>query len=993
MLKSIRKPIAVILMLLFLILSIQGVAATEVPPPTPQESSLAGIVNTDGTLTLDTRYKQPHKFNIYYGELAYSGIKDYSKYEFLIVSDRNQESVATARGEGCKIFQYLAFGSRFTDTDAWIADFEKEVLGLKNDGLADGIFLDECDVDYWKMGYAKDPDKCQTFYDRLKAVTDFCKANDILTVVNGTRAFCDLGDYYLWESFESSWSSDSITWSDQGDARKVEDSGEISYGKQLSHWTLSGTCSYNGHSISNGANGSAEILLDMDTILPQQERKDSYDWVYLEWFGKGADDNNCKIWIWTGDTLPFDENTWDGTWRKAPQLWKGEPASWDGIGKTSKYLKIRFEFTGAADLQMDSILLKYNYRYPNQDMNRSNGEADTNPFLWNYNNSQRDFLWDKMAIPGSQVKVLTHSYGAANDEYRKRYVALSSAIYGFYANDYVHPMMQQIYENDPGEEPMGMLLRREGDTAYFTGGVAKIDTTEHTYKIKRSEPAYWYKDAVAVDGDTKDWSKSDRLYQHEGASFAAFPQWWGANNQTYVQGSFENTKMENRDGFDVLELIADGSGTWTSPVISGEGTENAKVIMGEVTWDGNGAVYEWKYKRSDGTWNDWIELPKNNKADGANIAKQASESNQASRSNTEGGVGTADAEFTEFQVRVTLKGAASYSTTEAEKDANGNVTGMREVFHQGVSFWGSSHTWQLQLPENIAIKQFRMTDDRTYLYVSFETEGEIDFSHNPNLPSDFNYYVYLDTQGKENLGYIGSWWKSTFGTDYRIGSSGIFKWDDSYVDRSDSDGWQWVGSSGMTYALSADHKQIEYRIRKDHLGGLSAKDIKVYMQVEDSKSAIGNLIAPLEEGKADYAGNFVYTQKVYETRTPHGYYCSEEIKKAWEKDSISLSYDGKTPMGTKVRAWIRTKEGGASWSDWTEVKNGQPIYRAFDTAQYCIGLYTKNGNTTPVVENITVEEGKEAPLIFSVAAVLVVIVVVVGGVGFMIHLVRGGKKP
>lgn len=57
--------------------------------------------------------------------------------------------------------------------------------------------LDECGAEYWEAGYSADPEKSRIFYDRLKEVTDYCRSIEVQTVVNGSRAFCDLGDYYL----------------------------------------------------------------------------------------------------------------------------------------------------------------------------------------------------------------------------------------------------------------------------------------------------------------------------------------------------------------------------------------------------------------------------------------------------------------------------------------------------------------------------------------------------------------------------------------------------------------------------------------------------------------------------------------------------------------------------------------------------------------------------------------------------------------------------
>ncbi len=84
---------------------------------------------------------------------------------------------------------------------------------------------------------------------------------------------------------------------------------------------------------------------------------------YFEWFGEGANDSNCDIWVWTGNELPFNESSWDGTWKRLPKLWTGDSESWNGIGKSSRYIKIRMEFHGAKNLKLKFIKLAYHYRY------------------------------------------------------------------------------------------------------------------------------------------------------------------------------------------------------------------------------------------------------------------------------------------------------------------------------------------------------------------------------------------------------------------------------------------------------------------------------------------------------------------------------------------------------------------------------------------------------------------------------------------------------
>lgn len=77
-----------------------------------------GIVSNNGVVSLDKKFK-PLRFYIYYGELATSGILDYSDYTMMAVSDTDPIEIAKGQAQGCKFFNYIYFGSRFEDSDEW----------------------------------------------------------------------------------------------------------------------------------------------------------------------------------------------------------------------------------------------------------------------------------------------------------------------------------------------------------------------------------------------------------------------------------------------------------------------------------------------------------------------------------------------------------------------------------------------------------------------------------------------------------------------------------------------------------------------------------------------------------------------------------------------------------------------------------------------------------------------------------------------------------
>lgn len=359
----------------------------------------------------------------------------------------------------------------------------------------------------------QDSEKQQVFYNDLKEITEYIRSLGMESIINGTRSFAELGDYFLWESYLSYWTTNQVKWDSTTPlARQLASNGAAAYGRRFADWSFEGTAHVDNGKVISGEKGAMEIIVDLEKIADREDRKTMNEWGYLEWLGKGGSDETVSIWAWTGNSLPFDE----AVWTKLPKLWKGEARSWNGIDQTAKYVKLRFEFDGANDLMMEQVRLTFNYNYPYWNMEESNDEADTNPYDWNYNNSQLKYLREQVRSNGSPIKVLTHSYGESSDADRINYTFLGSAIHGLYSWNYVHPLMQTVHYPAILEEPLGMLLRREQDgdavTGYFTGGIASINTAKHTYEWDREEPPYYYKQAITIDGSMTDWQQSDMLY-------------------------------------------------------------------------------------------------------------------------------------------------------------------------------------------------------------------------------------------------------------------------------------------------------------------------------------------------------------------------------------------------------------------------------------------------------------------------------------------------
>lgn len=470
--------------------------------PRPQYE-IAGLDRKNNRFQLSLQYKQPKAYIIYYGLLEYSGLVDYSVYDIIVAADQSGTGVAQARSCGTKVFQYLPYGSRF-NTDGFIEDMKSQISSLASQGLADGIFFDECEVGYWNMDYYEDDELAAPFEEGLQEVCRHCRQLGLESIVNGVAAYSNYGTYFLWESFAGYWDTNRLDWSGSGSGTRTKNAnGTITYNYNFSKWTLTGSLRIENGCIVNGKSGTMTIDIDMADYIRAGERKQTYPWVYFEWFGEGADDYTLEIYAYIGNDWPYNEETWE----KLPKLWKGEPASWNGINKETRYIRLELVFKGADNLRMDNCFLNYDYVYPYYDMDQPNEPADTNRRYWNFNLSHCAYLQEQ------EADVLCHCYGTRADRERMQYTFTAFKVMGFDSWDFTHPLHQIIRYTDILDDPFGVLLKRidKGNGKYhglFTGCEADIDLSKNTYSLTRNEPEYWF------DRGLDSFDESMRVYEN-----------------------------------------------------------------------------------------------------------------------------------------------------------------------------------------------------------------------------------------------------------------------------------------------------------------------------------------------------------------------------------------------------------------------------------------------------------------------------------------------
>lgn len=863
----------------------------------------SGVDESDGKIELSYICKQPTTFIIYYGQLQYSGVSDYSIYDFIVANDTTSTTeVQKCRDDGCLVVQYVAYGSRFEDTEDWKRKFKATIWSYKEGGYADGIFFDECEVGYWNLDYYTNPEKIEKFWLFLKEVCDWCRDIGLITVVNGVRAFCDCGDYWLWESFGGYWNTNRLNFDNTGaGSRSVGSDGAITYSLNFSEWTLDGSLTLVDGKITDGSDGYMQIDIKPEDYLDAGDQLSIYDWVYFEWFGSGADDDTLEIYAWYGDTWPFD-----ATWTEMDKLYSGLPATWNGLGIQGKYVRIKMIFNGADELSMDSCVMFYGYLYPYYNLQNTNGDADTNIQAWNYNSAQLAYIlskqnsWFNNPTVFRKVQPLCHCYGLFTDTDKVMYMYILSKIFEFPGWDYTHPLHQYIQYTDILDDPFGMLLSRtdNGDGTYsgiFTHCTVEIDTVNNTYTLTRTEPSYWYDRAITIDGDMSDWSGVSAAYTN--SNTATLHLYKIEVKHDFDTGTFVNTVKVGT----VIDLIADGTGAWTSPEI--EPTQIGKMI--DVVWDGvaSGVVLEIRYKVGS-TWGSY----------------------QAYTRGTTSGL---DVEFEYCQVRVTITGTVGNNT-----------------------FYGYSLYYKPELPECLNVRNIYITDDNSYIYIRVKYNDVIDMDTHI-----YNLYFYTKTD--EDTGFLGDWWETSFGVHFYIYNTSLYRWDDTHTDRTDTDGFEYLGHI-FDYEFSDDGKEVEYSIKKSILGRLPAEEIKVYALVSEAVTNYTALINPsgvnVAVSPVAFSGEMEYTQTQYHNYSPHGFYCSDEEIFALDNSGFSITFDAVTPDDTTAKMYIRYKNFDEDWEDWEEVESEYSYTSNVQKMQYCVSLSTTDKTATPYIENIVITE-------------------------------------
>jgi hypothetical protein len=773
----------------------------------------------------------------------------------------------------------------------------------RDNGYADGIFFDECEIGYWDLSYYTDPDKCEIFYNALKELCDYCKNIGLITVVNGVRVFAILGDYWLWESFAGYWSTNQLKFDNVGTGtRTVASNGTITYALNFTEWTLTGSCTISGGKIVNGTNGTVEIEIDMDSYLESGDELSTYDFIFFEWFGSGSNDSTLEIYCW------YKQNSGDDWTAMPTKLYSGSPAVWNGINKQGRFIKFQMIFNGATNLIIDSLHLFYGYVYPYYDMTSSNGDADINPQMWNYNNAQLAYILDKQSkyynnANNSKCQVLAHCYGLFSDTSKIEYMFILSKVFELSGWDFTHPLHQIITYTDMLDDPFGLLLSRtdNGDGSYsatFTGCSITIDTKNNTYSLSRTEPSYWYDRKISIDGTMTDWATITASYTN---SNSATLHLYAFNfNTDFSSGTFSNVTAAN--GY--LELIDTGlTGTWTSLELTYSSGRLFKLISCVFGAAASGVTCEIRFKRSDDSWSSYI---------GYSVGTNDS----------------LDEEFKSCQSRITLDG------------------------DQWTTCWAYTLYYKVELLECLNVRNVYIEDDNSYLYLRVKYNDVIDMDTHV-------YNLYFYTKEDVNTGFIGDWWETSYGVHFYLYNTSLYRWNDSHADRTDVAGWEYLGHI-FDYAFSADGKEIEYSIKKSILKGLTAEEIKVFTLVSEASTNYAALIEPdgvnTTVSPVGFDGEILYTQTEFNNFAPHGYFRSEEIYLNKNNAGFMIEFDKTTPASTTAKMYIRYKIAGQNWSTWAEVSDEYTYSNKIVAMQYCCSMSTTDKAATPYFENIVITE-------------------------------------
>lgn len=172
-----------------------------------------------------------HYAAVYYGQITAFMNADFSKDPHDIYILANVTDVATASpilqrmmASGKKVFLYFdrvedstsyAYGAlfahfypdvdRFKGAVEWFIDY---VAGENDAGtpLGTGVFFDEVEPVYYNP--SGDAEQERAFEHTLWEVISYAHSKGLEVFINGVRYYASFGDWYLWESFATTWSGD-----------------------------------------------------------------------------------------------------------------------------------------------------------------------------------------------------------------------------------------------------------------------------------------------------------------------------------------------------------------------------------------------------------------------------------------------------------------------------------------------------------------------------------------------------------------------------------------------------------------------------------------------------------------------------------------------------------------------------------------------------------------------------------------------------------------
>jgi hypothetical protein len=151
------------------------------------------------------------KFLIYYAWLNSTDLNlnwSESGLELIMVKDSNRGEIEAVQDAGVKVYYYIALGKSYNET-ANKTEWEQNVTDeMDAHNYTDGFVWDELDSGYYG-GVACRPD----FNERLDRLNGHADEMGLKTVANGVRYYAvhNGSDYYLWESFMSTYSGADVS--------------------------------------------------------------------------------------------------------------------------------------------------------------------------------------------------------------------------------------------------------------------------------------------------------------------------------------------------------------------------------------------------------------------------------------------------------------------------------------------------------------------------------------------------------------------------------------------------------------------------------------------------------------------------------------------------------------------------------------------------------------------------------------------------------------